>query len=99
MIVDKESFVYIGCEVIESAELISSWEGTIHLLVLFVPSSYIILACIQPFPFVGGFYHDYQILKEPNEQKRAVRLALCEAVAKVIKSGMGLLGIEVPERM
>ena len=47
----------------------------------------------------NGFYHDYQILKEPNEQKRAVRLALCEAVAKVIKSGMGLLGIEVPERM
>ena len=47
----------------------------------------------------NGFYHDYQILKEPNEQKRAVRLALCEAVAKVIKTGMGLLGIEVPERM
>ena len=47
----------------------------------------------------NGFYHDFQILKEPDEQKRAVRLALCEAVAKVIKSGMGLLGIEVPERM
>ena len=47
----------------------------------------------------NGFYHDFQILKEPDEQKRAIRLALCEAVAKVIKSGMGLLGIEVPERM
>ena len=47
----------------------------------------------------NGFYHDYQILKEHDEQKRAVRLALCEAVAKVIKTGMGLLGIEVPERM
>ena len=47
----------------------------------------------------NGFYHDYQILKEPDEQKRTVRLALCEAVAKVIKTGMGLLGIEVPERM
>ncbi|MBQ9190407.1 MAG: arginine--tRNA ligase [Bacteroidaceae bacterium] len=47
----------------------------------------------------NGFYHDFQILKEPDEQKRAFRLALCEAVAKVIKSGMGLLGIEVPERM
>ena len=45
----------------------------------------------------NGFYHDFQILKEPDEQKRAVRLALCEAVAKVIKTGMGLLGIEVPE--
>ena len=47
----------------------------------------------------NGFYHDYQILKEPDEQKRLTRLALCEAVAKVIKTGMGLLGIEVPERM
>ena len=47
----------------------------------------------------NGFYHDFQILKESDEQKRAIRLALCAAVAKVIKSGMGLLGIEVPERM
>ena len=47
----------------------------------------------------NGFYHDYQILKEPDEQIRLTRLALCEAVAKVIKTGMGLLGIEVPERM
>ena len=47
----------------------------------------------------NGFYHDFQILKEPDEQKRAIRLALCEAVSKVIKTGMRLLGIEVPERM
>ena len=47
----------------------------------------------------NGFYHDFPILKEEDEQKRTVRLSLCEAVAKVIKSGMGLLGIEVPERM
>ena len=47
----------------------------------------------------NGFYHDFQILKEENKEKRATRLALCEAVAKVIKTGMGLLGIEVPERM
>ena len=47
----------------------------------------------------NGFYHDFQILKEPDEQKRLVRLALSETVAKVIRLGMGLLGIEVPERM
>ena len=47
----------------------------------------------------NGFYHDFQILKEADEAKRAVRLALCESVAKVIRLGMGLLGIEVPERM
>ena len=47
----------------------------------------------------NGFYHDFQILKEADEQKRSIRLALCETVAKVIRIGMGLLGIEVPERM
>ena len=47
----------------------------------------------------NGFYHDFQILKEPDENKRAIRLAICESVAKVIRLGMGLLGIEVPERM
>ncbi len=47
----------------------------------------------------NGFYHDFQILKEPDEQKRLVRLVICESVAKVIRLGMGLLGIEVPERM
>ena len=45
------------------------------------------------------FYHDYSILNEPDEQKRQVRLVLARNVAKVIKNGMSLLGIEVPERM
>ena len=45
------------------------------------------------------FYHDYSILKEENEEVRALRLALCDTTARVIKTGMGLLGINVPERM
>lgn len=45
------------------------------------------------------FYHDYSILKEENENVRALRLALCDTTARVIKTGMGLLGINVPERM
>ena len=45
------------------------------------------------------FYHDYSILKEPDEMVRAFRLLLSETVADVIKRGMGLLGIEVPDRM
>ena len=45
------------------------------------------------------FYHDYSILNEPDEQKKAVRLMLAKNVAKIIKNGMSLLGIEVPERM
>ena len=45
------------------------------------------------------FYHDYSILNEPDEQKKAVRLVIAKNVAKIIKNGMSLLGIEVPERM
>ncbi|HOJ66220.1 MAG TPA: arginine--tRNA ligase [Paludibacteraceae bacterium] len=45
------------------------------------------------------FYHDYSILKEENTDLRNFRLVLSSAVADVIKDGMALLGIEVPERM
>lgn len=45
------------------------------------------------------FYHDYQLLKEEDTKKKQMRLVLAQNVAKVIKTSMGLLGIEVPERM
>ena len=45
------------------------------------------------------FYHDFSVLKEEDRDKQLVRLALSEAVGKVVKNGLGLLGIEVPERM
>ncbi len=45
------------------------------------------------------FYHDFSILKEENEEKRVFRLALSLIVANTIQKGMGLLGIEMPERM
>ena len=45
------------------------------------------------------FYHDYSILKEEDNNKKIVRLVLAQNVAKVIKNGMNLLGIDVPERM
>ena len=45
------------------------------------------------------FYHDYSILKEPDAAKKQLRLVLARNVAKTIKNGMALLGIEVPERM
>ena len=55
--------------------------------------------CYELTKVFNQFYHDYSILNEPDEQKRAVRLVLARNVAKIIKSGMALLGIEVPERM
>jgi arginyl-tRNA synthetase len=45
------------------------------------------------------FYHDCTILNESNEAVRAMRLALSSLVADVVRRGMWLLGIEVPERM
>lgn len=45
------------------------------------------------------FYHDHSILNEPDDVKKALRLTLSSATAKIIKSAMELLGIEVPERM
>ena len=45
------------------------------------------------------FYHDFTILKEENADLKQFRLILSESIASVIKTGMSLLGIEVPERM
>lgn len=45
------------------------------------------------------FYHDHPILNEENENVSALRLYLSQQIATIIKSGMSLLGIEVPERM
>ncbi|MBO4987167.1 MAG: arginine--tRNA ligase, partial [Paludibacteraceae bacterium] len=47
----------------------------------------------------NSFYHDHSILNEADADKRALRLVLAQTVAKVIKSAMALLGIEVPNRM
>ncbi|MBQ7539542.1 MAG: arginine--tRNA ligase, partial [Bacteroidaceae bacterium] len=45
------------------------------------------------------FYHDFPVLREENEGKRMFRLVLSAQVAKVVRLGMALLGIEMPERM
>ena len=45
------------------------------------------------------FYHDFSVLREEDEAKRAFRLVLSQNVAKIVRLGMGLLGIEMPERM
>ena len=45
------------------------------------------------------FYHDFSILNADNEEQKKFRLLLARNVAKNIRNGMALLGIEVPERM
>ena len=55
--------------------------------------------CYELTKVFNQFYHDFSILNEPDEQKKAIRLMLAKNVAKIIKNAMALLGIEVPERM
>ena len=55
--------------------------------------------CYELTKAFNQFYHDFSILNEPDENLKLFRLSLAKAVAKVISLGMGLLGIEMPERM
>lgn len=47
----------------------------------------------------NSFYHDFSILNEEDEAKRAFRILLSKVIARTIEQAMALLGIEVPERM
>ena len=55
--------------------------------------------CYELVKEYNQFYHDFSVLREPDEKKRRFRIALSAAVGQVVRNGMGLLGIEVPERM
>ena len=55
--------------------------------------------CYELVKEYNQFYHDFSVLREEDKDKQIVRLALSEAVSKVVRNGLGLLGIEVPERM
>ncbi len=55
--------------------------------------------CYELVKEYNQFYHDFSILRESDPEKQQVRLALSASVGKVVRLGLGLLGIEVPERM
>ena len=55
--------------------------------------------CYELVKEYNQFYHDFSILREEDTAKQAFRLVLSQNVAKVVRLGMGLLGIEMPERM
>ncbi|MDO4214398.1 MAG: arginine--tRNA ligase [Bacteroidales bacterium] len=90
-------------------ELIEKEEGLIQLLAEFAAAvktagkdyspSAIANYCYELVKEYNQFYHDFSILREEDEKKKIFRLALSANVAKIISLGMGLLGIEVPERM
>ncbi len=55
--------------------------------------------CYELTKAFNQFYHDFSILNAETEEQKQFRLLLAKNVAKTIKNGMALLGIEVPERM
>ena len=55
--------------------------------------------CYELTKLFNQFYHDYSILNADSDDEKTVRLVIAKNVAKTIKNGMALLGIEVPERM
>lgn len=55
--------------------------------------------CYELTKLFNQFYHDFSILHEDDVHKKLVRLVIARNVAKILREGMGLLGIEVPERM
>lgn len=93
----------------ENVELSEKEEGLIQLLADFAGvvrqagtdynPSIIANYCYDLVKEYNQFYHDFSILREENEDLKLFRLALSEDVGKIVRLGMGLLGIEVPERM
>lgn len=55
--------------------------------------------CFELAQLFNRFYHDYSILKEENLDVRNYRLQLCQNIGQILKNGMNLLGIDLPEKM
>ena len=93
----------------ENVELSEKEEGLIQMLADFAAivrqagtdysPSVIANYCYDLVKEYNQFYHDFSILREENADLELFRLALSQNVGKIVRLGMGLLGIEVPERM
>lgn len=105
----KEAGIDVPRQLHAGIELSEKEEGLIQMLADFsavvkqagtdYSPSVIANYCYDLVKEYNQFYHDFSILREENEAVKVFRLALSENVAKVVRLGMGLLGIEVPERM
>lgn len=105
----KEANLVIPSQLPEGIELSEKEEGLIQMLADFATvvkqasedySPSVIANYVYDFvKEYNQFYHDFSILREENEAVKVFRLALSANVAKVVRLGMGLLGIEVPDRM
>ena len=104
-----EAGIAIPARLPENVELSEKEEGLIQMLADFAAivrqagtdysPSVIANYCYDLVKEYNQFYHDFSILREENADLKLFRLALSQNVGKIVRLGMGLLGIEVPERM
>lgn len=104
-----EAGIAIPAVLPENLELTEKEEGLIQMLGDFkvvvkqagedYSPSVIANYCYDLVKEYNQFYHDFSILREENPDLKVFRLALSQNVGKIVRLGMGLLGIEVPERM
>ncbi len=104
-----EAGIRIPAVLPENLELTEKEEGLIQMLSDFkavvkqagedYSPSVIANYCYDLVKEYNQFYHDFSILREENLDLKVFRLALSQNVGKIVRLGMGLLGIEVPERM
>ena len=80
-------------------QLLADFDATVRQAGEDMSPSIIANYCYDLVKEYNQFYHDYSILSEENEGKKRLRLVLSANVAKIVRSGMNLLGIEMPERM
>ncbi len=83
----------------ELIKMISRYGSIIELAAKDHAPSYIANYAYDLVKLYNQFYHDYSILNEENQAIKEFRLALSKEVSTIVASGMGLLGIRVPERM
>ena len=104
-----EAGIVIPDRLPEDVQLSEKEEGLIQMLADFAAvvrqagtdysPSVIANYCYDLVKEYNQFYHDFSILREENAHLKLFRLALSQNVGKIVRLGMGLLGIEVPERM
>ena len=105
----KEAGITLPAQLPAGIELSTKEEGLIQMLADFAAvvqqagtdysPSVIANYCYDLVKEYNQFYHDFSILREADDAVKVFRLVLSENVGKIVRLGMGLLGIEVPERM
>jgi arginyl-tRNA synthetase len=90
MLADKE---------VELIQLINDFESTVMEAATSMSPAMIANYCYELAKLFNQYYHDFPMLREENVVERNKRITISEEVAVILKRGMGLLGIGVPERM